>query len=427
MTFYEESALQRMFSATLARIRSKNINESLAFGTILGQARHGRRMPWDDDLDIMIHELDQHAFVSDLPLYQAKRTPWCNEPLKCNFKPPLHSNTTNSTSESVNNSTLPPHCCSWVLTEDIIITWKPWGMPYKITPNKVSWPCIDVNTFFVQRDTKGSRVVVPQNELASGHVKRFDMPAEAILPLRPVHFFGEDTYVPRHIDIVLSTLWGPRWAVDCAVTYNHHGSANLYGKGMYPGLENAKANRFVKIFFPCKFMPESYHGDFMDGQGLERFGYKPSKLLPYLPLQLAEAFVAYDTQHSSEMIRESQIIASMSHVPPPPPPRPPPPPHPHPPPPQITKEMFAEMQVMLAKKEKDIAHVKGQVAEKDQEITKEKKKIAKMIAEMHILCVILLLCIACWVGIGCWMVKKRQVDNHKAVTTRSLEAETLLG
>ena len=56
--------------------------------------------------------------------------------------------------------------------------------------------------------------------------------------------------------------------------------------------------------------------------------------------------------------------------------------------------------------------MKGQVAEKDQEITKEKKKIAKMIAEMHILCVILLLCIACWVGIGCWMVKKRQVDNH---------------
>ena len=31
-------------------------------------------MPWDDDLDIMIYELDQHAFVSDLPLYQAKRT-----------------------------------------------------------------------------------------------------------------------------------------------------------------------------------------------------------------------------------------------------------------------------------------------------------------------------------------------------------------
>ena len=53
--------------------------------------------------------------------------------------------------------------------------------------------------------------------------------------------------------------------------------------------------------------------------------------------------------------------------------------------------MFAEMQVMLAKKEKDITHVKGQVAEKDQEITKEKKKIAKMIAEMHI-CVLYSCC-----------------------------------
>ena len=64
-----------------------SISASLAFGTILAQARHGRRMPWDDDLDLMMDEADLHALVGGLPLVNASKAPWCAEPLKCNFQP----------------------------------------------------------------------------------------------------------------------------------------------------------------------------------------------------------------------------------------------------------------------------------------------------------------------------------------------------
>jgi len=88
MSLDEEQLLQRIYSTTLNRTRILRIEASLAFGTILGQARHGKRMPWDDDLDLMMDEADLPAFVRGLTLIKAERAPWCVEPFKCDFKPP---------------------------------------------------------------------------------------------------------------------------------------------------------------------------------------------------------------------------------------------------------------------------------------------------------------------------------------------------
>lgn len=298
LTPANEAVLQKLYNETLDRMQSLHIDASLAFGTILGQARHGKRMPWDDDLDFMMHERHQHAFVAGLPLYNATRhTPWCRDVAKCKFHP---QHTTNQNALASDAKLSPAsHCCSWMLGEDILVTWKPSGMPWKITPVNAEWPCIDMNSFFVSEN----RTFMPDYELQNGHVHHFEMPTEAMLPLRPVQFFGRQTFVPRDVDVVLSTLWGPRWAVDCAVTYNHHGSSRFYTKGNFPGIENTQANKFVKLIFPCKFMPEAYHGEFMDGRGLERFGHsnQTGAINPPSPL-LAQAFANYEIHHASEMI-----------------------------------------------------------------------------------------------------------------------------
>jgi len=155
-------------------------------------------------------------------------------------------------------------------------------MPIKITPATKTWPCIDINTYLTGRtDIAGieNHTFIPDQQLRSGHVHHFDMPTEAILPLRPVHFFGEHTYTPNDVDVVLTTLWGPRWPIDCMVTYNHRDSV-IFFNGSFPGIENPEANKHIKVTFPCKFMPKAYHGEFIDGHGLERFGFQRSRELP---------------------------------------------------------------------------------------------------------------------------------------------------
>ena len=63
-----------MFQTFMNHATSRGIKPILAFGTLLGHARHGRRMPWDDDVDLMIQDTDVFDLVKGLPNATSKIT-----------------------------------------------------------------------------------------------------------------------------------------------------------------------------------------------------------------------------------------------------------------------------------------------------------------------------------------------------------------
>ena len=146
-----------------------------------------------------------------------------------------------------------------MLSNDTALVWKPTGMPWKISPSNKMFPNIDVNTYFVLND----QFVVPGHQLIAGHVKHFVRDAKDMFPLSSASFYGVNVSVPHKVDSVMTYLWGSNWASECVVTYNHHQSVDFYKMGEWPGLENPEANKYTKVKFPCKIMPEKYHGSYI--------------------------------------------------------------------------------------------------------------------------------------------------------------------
>ena len=230
--------LQSVYDAIVSRFDYVQIQGTLAFGSLLGQARHSVRMPWDDDLDLMIHERDVSILLKGLPRY-SKKVPWCRKPSAC-------------------KKYRGPTCCSWQLKNDIFLTWKPWGMPFKVTTIKGGYPGIDINTYTNQ----SNKVMISDHQLKSGHVKHFSVPSTSFFPLVKKSFMFRDIYVPNNVDAVLSSLWGPQWATNCIITYNHRQSRVFYARD-FPGLENPNANKHTKVSMPCKYLPLSLHGEYL--------------------------------------------------------------------------------------------------------------------------------------------------------------------
>ena len=255
ITEKQEEKLLDMFQTIMNQATSRGIKPILAFGTLLGQARHGRRMPWDDDVDLMIQDTDVFDLVKGLPIASGNATTkWCPKPEHCNFIPQI----SNSTSTEYDKMQSGGKCCAWLLSSDVVIVWKPSGMPWKISPSTKTFPNIDVNTYFVQND----QFVVPAHQLRSGHVKQFVRHAKDMFPLSSVSFYGMNVSVPHNVDNVMTYLWGSNWARECVVTHNHHQSVNFYKMGEWPGLENPEANKYTKVKFPCNLMPEKYQGSY---------------------------------------------------------------------------------------------------------------------------------------------------------------------
>ena len=250
MTDSEQSMLDRMLSTITAVLLSEKIEYVLAFGSLLAYARHDMRFPWDDDLDFMISHGNLERVFEGLEVVDTG--PWCPHSDNCKFFGETHKKC----------------CINFKLSDEFLVTYKPWGMPIKITPFRRSFPGIDINTF----DSNDGVVKVPEHELKNGHVKRFEVNESSWQPFRTGMFMNSTVYLPNDMDTVLSYLWGKNWPTDCEVTYNHRQSRKFYGNDTFPGNENVNANKYTRAKFSCLLLPRKFHGGvhFM-GKNLHRY------------------------------------------------------------------------------------------------------------------------------------------------------------
>lgn len=212
LTKSEEESLYYTFKMLVKIFEKLGIKYFVSFGTLIGAIRHGRRMPWDDDIDVVISADDSHKLK-----------------------------------EFIGNGNNEVHCkkhsrqiCTWRLKEigddvlpveksdegDIVCHYKPWGMPFKVWKTGTTkelddggwgWPFIDINTYQVWED----KVTVPKNELKYGHIKSFEHPVDSIFPLKKADFDGMCVPVPANAVEVIQNDFGKDVLTSCVVSYNH--------------------------------------------------------------------------------------------------------------------------------------------------------------------------------------------------------------
>jgi len=160
LTNSQVDLLLKAFTTLVHKLNQSSIPWAIAWGSALSASRNGVLVaPWDDDIDIMAERKSIEDFVQTLEVLT--KGDWCSE-------------------ESVTLK----RCKVWRIENDVIIHWKPTGVPYKITIMGQRYPAIDLNTFLYSFhiDTKQVHVSIPDAELLEGHTRkeygfaRFELP-----------------------------------------------------------------------------------------------------------------------------------------------------------------------------------------------------------------------------------------------------------
>lgn len=250
MSLQESNKLNKIIIALTNHLNNNKVDYTLIFGSLLEYARHNMLFPWDDDFDFLIHENYTNIFKLLNKLEHIKSAPWCKRSLTYN--------------ESINhdpyNCIKYKRCCNFKLNNDLVLTWKPTGCPFKITNITSAYPCVDIYTYNIQQN----KLFIPNN-LNNGHVRHFEVPYSYIYPTKIINFMGMNMNVPINIDGVLSSSYGKNWPITCTITFNHKGKRYFYENNItYDTLE-----------FPCSLMPPEYrNGLYFNGRGIDRFNNK---------------------------------------------------------------------------------------------------------------------------------------------------------
>ena len=200
----EKKDLDIILSETLRHLKKKNINYFFAFGSLIGAVRHGFRMPFDDDIDLVINDKDLENFFSNLKIIKTEK---------------------NQKTYHLNNN--------------VKIIHKNWGIPIKITKYGSHYPFIDINTYFKKKDN----IIVPENQLVNGHIKKFNEKYKDIFPLKEAKFGLFKIKIPTNYNKILKNQYGKDVLKICKITYNH----KPYCKNKDCENENASEHQYKQI------------------------------------------------------------------------------------------------------------------------------------------------------------------------------------
>ena len=212
-------------------LNAKSVPWFVAFGTAIASARSGVLVnPWDDDIDVMVSKNEfEHSLTS----------------LTC-----LGHRTGG-----------PGNCERWLIGGEVVITWKSWGMPYKVFIDGEGYPFIDICNFVL---TNENRVVVPPSNMINGHVQKFEVPANLMFrdmslmsgkiisvrgAINEADTFNASLYYRS--GEVLRMVYGNDTMSTCKTSYIH----KSYCKG--EDCKGPLSNHMAKISFPCCLLPDS--------------------------------------------------------------------------------------------------------------------------------------------------------------------------
>ena len=178
LSFEEKNIINKLLVVLIKHLEERNINYFFAFGSLIGTVRHGFRMPWDDDIDLIISDENVNNILSGL-----------KEIKKGEYN----------------------------LNDEVLITYKNWGIPIKIKYKNKSYPFIDINTY----KNKGKYIVVNKNQLLYGHIKSFKELETDIYPLKKAKFENITVNIPNNYKKILKNQYGKDVFNICKITYNH--------------------------------------------------------------------------------------------------------------------------------------------------------------------------------------------------------------
>ena len=197
----EHARLMYAFEQTHKFLVSLNIEYFLAFGTLIGALRHGRRMPWDDDIDIIISADDVPKLTANLIKYEGDEK-W------------LVPGTEDYVPGQKNDN---KHTEDGKWPGDLTLWKKHWGVPIKTYVKNKMYPFIDIHTYH----NNDGMITVPKRQLANGYVNSFSEAVDDIFPLRKADFEGIIVPVPNRSADILKRTYGENIFLSCKIACNH--------------------------------------------------------------------------------------------------------------------------------------------------------------------------------------------------------------
>lgn len=184
----KKKKLEYLFDELINYMEKRNITYILAFGSLLGAVRHGFRMPWDDDIDIMISGKDVKKFISGLRL-------------KGRHFSSLH----------------------YFITPKIYIVYKEWGVPIKFKLIGEKYPFIDIFTY----NSKDEYIIIPPKQMKSNNGVFEELKTD-IFPLKHANFENRLVNIPKNYKKILQKKYGPDVLQICKRTHDHSTGAQLH-------------------------------------------------------------------------------------------------------------------------------------------------------------------------------------------------------
>tara|TARA_Y100000741_G_scaffold336658_1_gene295423 strand:+ start:639 stop:1496 length:858 start_codon:yes stop_codon:yes gene_type:complete len=189
LTKREEQDLYYLFD-TFQKLK---IEYFIAFGTLIGALRHKDRMPWDDDIDILVNNEDMLMYLKD------KKKMERHKPENIYF-----------------------------INKNVVLLHKEWGMPYKLyryENNKIiRFPFIDINTYLIKNDM----IWVDPEQLKHGHIHSFSEKIDDIFPLQLTTFNKFIVPIPVNSGEILKRQYGNDVLQNYKITYNHKQTKEEY-------------------------------------------------------------------------------------------------------------------------------------------------------------------------------------------------------
>jgi hypothetical protein len=232
-----------ILSKLLNLFKKNNVTYSLIFGSLLAAVRNKVLiMPYDDDIDLVMPDQINGKSIKDIITYnleEAKGSQHCSDIKK-----------------------IQKRCIVWKISRNIFLTWKDWGVTWKVSTMGHKLPFIDIYTYLQNK----THIFIPPSQLKNGHIHQFEIKIRDALPFKPMRmkFCGEELDNSSNYTVLYNKTFSKPFSHP--ILLNIMGSSEEilkkgYGKDVLTTCKtshNHGGKKFINSSFPCHLLPEKY-------------------------------------------------------------------------------------------------------------------------------------------------------------------------